>query len=307
MLDLAPFSNEHTVFWASSLFAGFTVMAILFSITGPFKKRPMLAAHHLAMVAPFAYLAYQGTLHWFTSSGAIPNTPSSRMFHVFDAAACFAPTMFGLQIFDLSTTILVPGMGKADAVAHHTVALLLAYQLTSTGFMQYWEPFYFGILELSSVPLCFVDLFRAFPAFAKRFDAINEIVRVAFAATFLPIRCIAMPWISYLWWTDFFTCVVRPAHACCLPVHSAAVRARLRIRLASADLLPFFLSRGSLGAPPRLRNDSASKMNANSALFIAFGAINVFLCVLQQYWGVKIVTAALKMAKGDKGGRDKEA
>jgi hypothetical protein len=48
-------------------------------------------------------------------------------------------------------------------------------------------------------------------------------------------------------------------------------------------------------------------MNANSALFVSFGAINIFLCVLQQYWGVKIVSAALKMAKGDKADRDKEA
>lgn len=57
----------------------------------------------------------------------------------------------------------------------------------------------------------------------------------------------------------------------------------------------------------RLRNDSTSTMNANSALFVSFGAINIFLCVLQQYWGVKIVSAALKMAKGDKADRDREA
>lgn len=205
MFDPAPFVNTHVVFWASSLFAGFIVMAIVFSMIGPFKKRPTLAAHHLAMVVPFVYLAFQGTFHWFTSSNAVPDAPSARMFHVLEGAACFAPTMLGLQIFDLSTTMLVPGMGKADAIAHHTVALLLAYQLTSTGFMQYWSPFYFGMLELSSIPLCFVDLFRAFPQLAKRCDTLNEIMRVAFAATFLPIRCLAMPWVSYLWWTDFLT------------------------------------------------------------------------------------------------------
>jgi hypothetical protein len=48
-------------------------------------------------------------------------------------------------------------------------------------------------------------------------------------------------------------------------------------------------------------------MMENQALFIGFGVINVFLCGMQQFWGFKIVNAAIKMAKGDKSGRDKEA
>lgn len=208
-IDLAPFTNEHTVFWASSLFITFTVLAALFSVAGPFKGKALLAAHHIAMVAPFAYLSYQGVVHWNTSSKGVPDDPSSRLFFRVKGADCFAPTMLGLQIFDLTTTVLVPGMAKADAVAHHLVALLLAYWLASTHFLNYWEPFYFGLLEVSSVPLCFVDLFRAFPKVAKRYDGLNEAIRLSFAASFLTVRCLAMPYVSYQWWCDFLTCAPR--------------------------------------------------------------------------------------------------
>ncbi|KAG8467428.1 hypothetical protein KFE25_000744 [Diacronema lutheri] len=259
-LDLSPFSDAYTTFWASSLFASFAVLTVLFSAVGPFKGRAALAAHHVVMVAPFAFLSYQGLVHWNSSSNEVADDPGSRLFFKMPGAACFAPTMLGLQIFDLTTTVLVPGMGKPDAIAHHTVALLLAYWLTSTRFLDYWKPFYFGILEISSVPLCFVDLFRAFPKLAKRVDAVNEAVRIAFAATFLPVRCLIMPYVSYFWWKDFLALY------------------------AAAD----------------------PKLMAHFGLFISFGAMNVFLCVLQQYWGYKIINAAMKMAKGDKVGREKE-
>lgn len=49
-----------------------------------------------------------------------------------------------------------------------------------------------------------------------------------------------------------------------------------------------------------------AKLMANSGLFICFGAINIFLCVLQQYWGSKIISVIMKMAKGDQSGREKE-
>eukprot|EP00307_Rebecca_sp_RCC1486_P007252 CAMPEP_0119407448 /NCGR_PEP_ID=MMETSP1335-20130426/1327_1 /TAXON_ID=259385 /ORGANISM="Chrysoculter rhomboideus, Strain RCC1486" /LENGTH=213 /DNA_ID=CAMNT_0007431553 /DNA_START=116 /DNA_END=757 /DNA_ORIENTATION=+ len=212
------------------------------------------------MVIPFAYLALTGCRLWFTASATVPDSAHSRMFFNVEAMRFYAPTMLGLQVFDLSTTIILPGMRKPDAIAHHAVSLYLAYQLTGNGFLHYWEPFYFGMLELSSVPLCFVDFFRAFPALAKRFDAVNEVARLSFAGSFLPIRCLYMPYVSYFWWRDFLS----------------------------------------------LYADNDKTISANVGLFAMFGAINIFLVGIQQYWGYKVIKAAMKMAKGDKAGREKE-
>jgi hypothetical protein len=198
-----PFQNEHTVFWVSTLTCTFAALSGLFALVGPFKAKPATAAHHIAMFPPFLYLAYKGWAHWNTSSAQVPDSAVDRMFATFDGAACFSPTMLGLQIFDLTTTTLIPGMRKPDAIAHHAVALILAYHLTRLGFLQYWQPFYFGLLEASSVPLCFVDLFRTFPKVANKLNAVNELARVLFAASFLPVRCLYMPYVSYQWWGDF--------------------------------------------------------------------------------------------------------
>jgi hypothetical protein len=51
--------------------------------------------------------------------------------------------------------------------------------------------FFFGFVEISSVPLVFVDLFRQFPALHENsptLHAINEAARLSFAITFLIIR-----------------------------------------------------------------------------------------------------------------------
>lgn len=47
-------------------------------------------------------------------------------------------------------------------------------------------------------------------------------------------------------------------------------------------------------------------LTAHFSLFCVFGAINIFLCGIQQYWGYKVINAAMKMVKGDKRGREKE-
>lgn len=206
MAFIDPFLDAHAVYWTVALFGSFLLMLMLFSAGGPCKHKSGQAAHHLTMVIPFAYLSIMGMRLWPQVTGMVADSAHARMFFQVDAMQFYAPTMLGLQVFDLSTTIILPGMRKPDAIAHHAVSLYLAYQLTSNGFLHYWEPFYFGLLELSSVPLCFVDFFRAFPALSKRFDAVNEVVRLSFAATFIPVRCLYMPYISYFWWRDFLSC-----------------------------------------------------------------------------------------------------
>jgi hypothetical protein len=59
-------------------------------------------------------------------------------------------------------------------------------------------------------------------------------------------------------------------------------------------------------SPPSLYRAGDTQLVPHITLFASFGAINIFLCVLQQYWGYKVVSAAMKMAKGEKAGREKE-
>jgi len=113
--------------------------------------------------------------------------------------------MIGVQIFDLAVTALVPELRKAEHLGHHISTLFCALGTASLGgpHFCYYVPFYFAFIEISSVPLVFVDLFRQLPELAegRLGSTLNEIMRTSFVVTFLPIRCIWFPYamITGLW------------------------------------------------------------------------------------------------------------
>lgn len=64
---------------------------------------------------------------------------------------------------------------------------------------QHYSWFFFGIAEVSSCFLVYVDLFRQCPGLlttrpgGKLLSTFNELSRAAFGLTFLPIRCVLWP------------------------------------------------------------------------------------------------------------------
>ena len=75
-------------------------------------------------------------------------------------------------------------------------------------FFPYYVPFFYGFIEISSLPLIFVDLFRWIPALSKSAvgSAFNELVRVLFVITFLSLRCVMFPHIILTkLWPDMYT------------------------------------------------------------------------------------------------------
>jgi hypothetical protein len=98
----------------------------------------------------------------------------------------------------LTVTLCVPTLRKAEHLGHHFATLLTALTAVQLGgpFFQWCAPFFLGFTEISSVPLALVDLFRGLPKLtgvSPILSAVNEVARVAFALSFLPIRCIGFP------------------------------------------------------------------------------------------------------------------
>lgn len=313
----SPFVHPITVVWASTLFVSFLVLLGVFMVVGPCRHKAGQAAHHLTMVLVFSYLAYEGVLHYLSGSWEEPTGAHGRIFDRIPGCEVYAPTMLGLQIFDLTVTCVLPGMRKPDAIFHHLLSLVLSASLTHSGVMQYWLAFFFGVLEVSSVPLCFVDFFRAFPAVASNLDAANETVRVLFATSFLPIRCACTPYFVAKWWVDFVT--YDAGRACATPPfalrsteHRGVASGLMRgDHWAGAIRLPSPLIRATPSATSRacvrrLLHAGDEDISANLTLFWTFALVSVMLTLLQFYWGYKVVKAASKMAKGSKEGREKE-
>mmetsp|Transcript_13172 Transcript_13172/g.21512 ORF Transcript_13172/g.21512 Transcript_13172/m.21512 type:complete len:192 (-) Transcript_13172:197-772(-) len=73
--------------------------------------------------------------------------------------------------------------------------------------LQYYSIFFFGVSEVSSVFLTFVEFFKEFPrlrnpAINPYLTQVNEISRIMFAALFISIRVVYWPYISMQFWGD---------------------------------------------------------------------------------------------------------
>ena len=85
---------------------------------------------------------------------------------------------------------------------HHLAVVGLAYLVCTRQYMHYYAIFFFGVPELSSVALAFIDLFKAFPLLKKANAAVNEAARTGFAVAFLPVRVGMWTVVSYRFFID---------------------------------------------------------------------------------------------------------
>uniref|UniRef100_A0A7S0T920 TLC domain-containing protein n=1 Tax=Pseudo-nitzschia delicatissima TaxID=44447 RepID=A0A7S0T920_9STRA len=78
---------------------------------------------------------------------------------------------------------------KREMILHHLGVVLAAScgAFSNFGF-RYWLPFFFGVFELSSVPLAIMNTFKDHPEAGKKHPILNLASRVSFVASFLYIR-----------------------------------------------------------------------------------------------------------------------
>jgi hypothetical protein len=80
---------------------------------------------------------------------------------------------------------------SVEMIVHH-FAVVVSTSMTgflSIGF-RYYSPFFYGVMELSSVPLSIMNVFRDSPELQKKYPTANASSRIIFAASFLIIRVI---------------------------------------------------------------------------------------------------------------------
>mmetsp|Transcript_67339 Transcript_67339/g.185598 ORF Transcript_67339/g.185598 Transcript_67339/m.185598 type:complete len:163 (-) Transcript_67339:1959-2447(-) len=100
------------------------------------------------------------------------------------------------QVYDLIATLLLSELRSTTMVAHHVVAggaayLVLESQDESLAFLQLHSLFFFGITELSTIPLAIHDGLKKCPQLLEAsfiLNTINEISKPLFALSFLFIR-----------------------------------------------------------------------------------------------------------------------
>ena len=100
------------------------------------------------------------------------------------------------RIWNLTVCLVLAEFRSPDAIGHHIVTGCLAY-FGLAPYAQYYALFYFGVAELSSIPLSLMDMLKHLPDLAAKYPAAQNAAKGSFAVAFFIIRIFWWPFVSY--------------------------------------------------------------------------------------------------------------
>lgn len=183
------------------------LLALLFAYVlpaGPWTSTPGFSAHQVIALAFMVYVACVGSAAWFDPA-APPSTLLSRCADAHPVGQHLARLILGSQLlWDIPAGLLVPSLRQPAMLAHHVIMCTLSYLALDAPAFLYYAVFYFGVVEISSVPLAVVDTFHPRQKEWTRFAAAHPLVgalsaasRVAFAALYLVMRVLCFPYVMF--------------------------------------------------------------------------------------------------------------
>lgn len=175
---------------------------------GPWKEDPGFTAHQVVTVPIMAYITYYGMTEWL-SKEEHGVTALDRILGPHPQPDLSEIAMSMMIFWDIPTGLLTKSLRQPAMMAHHiamfaTATLALGAWSDGHPLLGYYAAYYFGAIEVSSIPLIFVDLFhpkhkawhdyfKQGPGWLKMF---NEANRVCFAIVFVLTRAISFPYVS---------------------------------------------------------------------------------------------------------------
>jgi hypothetical protein len=174
---------------------------------GPWTELPAFTAHQVVALLVMVYTTVLGFHYWFSHHND-PELPSDMVMDVNTNGLYFGHIVIGgMLLWDIPSGFLADGMGDPIMHAHHVGMLLVAAitvgMCSSQPLGSCYAPFFFGVIELSSIPLAIVDVFHPKQAAwhdyhltSKVLVTINEVSRILFALLFLLVRAIYFPYVT---------------------------------------------------------------------------------------------------------------
>lgn len=132
------------------------------------------------------------------------NLPVEETARGFVPLVYFSAAQLGYQFWAIPLGIFYTGEHWPMIVHHFTVIVVSCMSgFLSSGF-RYWTPFFYGLIELSSVPLAVMNCFKDNPILIKRYPTQYRYIRYLFAASFLYIRIVMFVPREYTFLRDQF-------------------------------------------------------------------------------------------------------
>jgi len=191
--------------WFFGLFTIWMILSFLFRRVEAFRSKPYASAHQFVLLVPFLFLAVQGTRMWFFDAKFWTAFKDDKIYGDYQDSTNLVLMMFAFQVWDFVISLVTKELRLAQHLGHHGTTAVLALSALLNGphgFSMYYAAFFFGVSEISSVPLAGVDLFRMHKDLSAHFPKTNEACRICFAVSFLAIRCVYWPFVTVDFWVN---------------------------------------------------------------------------------------------------------
>lgn len=155
-------------------------------------RRSDIMAFQITAFGCLAYMSMIGMASWFGLCAHWDMGPLiDDRFH---GRAEFIEThllipMLSYQLWQIIACFVFADMFNVAMIGHHVVTFGLAY-VCLRPYLQYYVCFYFGLAEITNIPLTIIDTFKFFPELAEQLPAVKTFCKQIFAALFFALRIV---------------------------------------------------------------------------------------------------------------------
>lgn len=107
--------------------------------------------------------------------------------------------MMAYQTWNTLVCLIWNDIRDYNMILHHILVIIVS-TIGLSPMMQLESSFFFGVTEISNIPLTLLDLFRYIPNLKERYNGIYDGLKITFAFIFLIIRVVIWPIISIKLW-----------------------------------------------------------------------------------------------------------
>ena len=175
--------------WVIVNFSAWGLFCLLFRQTETFAAKPYYAAFNVAITIPVAAMCYYGLVGRVDWVFTPPATIQERMYGYDASAEKIAMIQIAQQVF---STVAAFGTRdkyflKIELIGHHVITAIVMV-LALQPFGHAYIGIFFGLTELSTLPLNVMDTLKQFKHVAKAFPFVALVCRLTFAIAFLVLR-----------------------------------------------------------------------------------------------------------------------
>lgn len=180
--------------WLLGLCVGFPIVCFWIKMNArknkEIQRNAYLAAFQLLYLMPTFHIVVKATQIWyFDGLSEKETTAFERVFDTVDGVSGIAKIAFASQIWKFFISMGEFDLAWPEFLGSQLLSTVLSYWTMSVPYMQYYAVYYFGVCELTNLPLAAIDLGRYYPSIGSGMKGVVDLgLKVLFASLFIYFR-----------------------------------------------------------------------------------------------------------------------